>query len=253
MLLLSQTRIFYQWSRLEQLDQWWHWLILALVVAAITAFVVYWYRRDSVEHPRPVGWALLLLRMAALSGILLYFFQLDRRTEQRVVRDSKVAILVDTSLSMSLPGTPSQTGVASSLSRSDEALRLIGQSDLLQQLSAKHQLSVYRFDSTPRPIPIAALNKSLPSDDAVEQESAADQQSLSTARRILLLAGLLGLIALLSLCIALAAQIAGDRNWPTGNWLLLLGACWPSPRWLPPLLRLFPPRVIPWQQSLAPS
>src|SRR5690606_31714215 len=118
-------------------------------------FVAYWYRRDSIEHLPPVGWALLLLRLAALVGILLYFFQFDRRSEQRVVRDSRIAVLVDTSLSMSLPGTPSHAGVANSVSRAEEAARLLGQSSLLAQLTADHQVSVYRFDSSPRPVALA--------------------------------------------------------------------------------------------------
>ena len=126
MLPIAQTRVVYQWARLEQLDEWWHWGLVVAVVVAVAAFVVFWYRRDSIEHRRPVGWALMLLRLAALVGILLYFFQLDRRTEQRVVRDSKVAVLVDTSMSMSLPGTPSAVGVASSLSRAEEVTQLIG-------------------------------------------------------------------------------------------------------------------------------
>ena len=67
----------------------------------------------------------LLLRLAALAGLLLYFFQLDKRTEQRVVRDSRVAVLVDTSLSMSLPGTPSEIGVSSTQTRSAEAASLL--------------------------------------------------------------------------------------------------------------------------------
>ena len=111
--LISQTRVVYQWLRLEQLDQWWHWATLAAVTLAILAFVVFWYRRDSVEHRKPVSWALLLLRTTALLGILLYFMQFDRRTEQRVVRDSRVVVVIDGSLSMSLPGTPSPSGVGS--------------------------------------------------------------------------------------------------------------------------------------------
>ncbi len=70
--------------------------------------------------------------VAAYRGVgwhLLYFFQFDRRTEQRVVRDSKVAVLVDTSLSMTLPGAPSESGLPSGSTRAEEVTKLIGQSD----------------------------------------------------------------------------------------------------------------------------
>jgi hypothetical protein len=224
MLPLAQTRVFYQWSRLEQLDQWWHWALVALVVVAITVFVVVWYRRDSVEHPRPIGWALLLLRLFAFVGILLYFFQFDRRTEKRVVRNSRIAVLVDTSRSMSLPGTPSDIGVASSLTRYEEAASLIGESSLLEQLSAKHQVSVYRFDSAPRPIAIAAIDKAQVGGTLEEQASVADEQTLANARTIMLASGLIGLVAFLLLFISWAAQIGGLRNWSMGSWSLLAGA-----------------------------
>lgn len=224
MLLLAQTRVFYQWGRLEQLDQWWHWALLALVVVAIAAFVVVWYRRDAIEQYRPIGWALLLLRMFAFIGILLYFFQFDRRTEKRVVRDSRIAILVDTSLSMSLPGTPSEVGVASSMSRSEEVVRFMGQSSLLQQLSAEHQVSVYRFDSAPRPIAIAAIDKAQAGGSIEEQATAADGQSLSQARIIMFASALIGLAAVVFLVVSWSAQIGGFRSWYMGSWSLLAGA-----------------------------
>ncbi len=100
---MNETRVFYQWMRMEVMDQWWHWLILATVVVAILSFVVYWYRRDWGELPRALGWTLLMLRLTAFLGIAIFFMDLQRRSEQKVVRPSRLAVLVDTSLSMSLP------------------------------------------------------------------------------------------------------------------------------------------------------
>ncbi|MEZ6135287.1 MAG: hypothetical protein R3C53_10290 [Pirellulaceae bacterium] len=222
--MFAQTRVVYQWARLEQIDQWWHWLLVAFVVTAIAVFVVYWYLRDSVEHRRPVGWALLLLRMGAFVGILLYFFQFDRRTEQRVVRDSRVAVLVDTSLSMSLPGTPSAVGVASSLSRAAEAAQLIGQTNLLEQLSSQHEVSVYRFDQTNRPIQLAALDKSLPQATEAQEASSSDAVVLGRARAIMLVATILSVVAVVMLVVSLTAQLSGARQWHVGAWLLLGGS-----------------------------
>ncbi len=100
---MNDTRVYYQWMRLELLDQWWHWIVLGLAVIAVMAYTILWYRRDWVELPRGMGWALLLLRLTALVGLIIFFFDLQKRSEQRIVRPSKVAVLVDTSLSMSLP------------------------------------------------------------------------------------------------------------------------------------------------------
>lgn len=223
--LLSETRVIYQWLRVEQLDQWWHWLLLASVTLAIAVFVVAWYRRDSTEHHRAVGWALIILRLAALTGLLLYFFQLDKRTEQRVVRDSRVAILVDTSLSMTLPGTPSVIGVSYNGSRSDEATELFSQSDILQRLSEQHQLSIYRFDQLSRPVVVGAMEKRSESDNSPLQENLEnDQAQLTRGRNTMLLAAGVGILGLLCLLISLGAQLAGVRNWAVGSWLLLAGS-----------------------------
>ncbi len=222
--LLAETRVTYLWQRIEQLDQWWHWLLLALVVVCITVFVSVWYRRDSVEHHRAVGWALLLLRLAALSGLLLYFFQLDKRTEQRVVKDSRVAVLVDTSLSMSLPGTPSSIGVTNTQSRSGEVAAMLGQSDFLKQLALRHQLTVFRFDQQSRPVMLGAIEKTAAAASEQSNDSSADDvAALSNSRQRLAIAIGLGFLALLFLVVALAAQVGGARNWSGGGWSLLLG------------------------------
>ncbi len=100
---MNETRIYHQWMRLEVMDQWWHWLIFVAVLVAVFGYVIYWYRRDWHELPKALGWTLLLLRLTAFVGIVVFFMDLQRRSEQRVVRPSRVAVLVDTSLSMSLP------------------------------------------------------------------------------------------------------------------------------------------------------
>ncbi len=222
--MIDDTRVIYQWLRLEQLDQWWHWLLLATVIVSGLLFVTVWYRRDTVEHHRGVGWALLLLRVAALVGLLLYFFQFDKRTEQRVVRDSRVAVLVDTSLSMSQPGTPSSIGVTNTQSRAEEVASLFSQSDFLKRLSERHQLSVYRFDQLARPPLLGALEKrgAQPANGRDAKETDAATQ-LTDARWRMLTACIVGGVALLLLIVALGAQIGGARRWSVGGWLLLAG------------------------------
>ena len=48
----GDVRVYYQWMRLEQLDQWHHWFLLLLCIAGIVAWVVHWYRKDWQELPR---------------------------------------------------------------------------------------------------------------------------------------------------------------------------------------------------------
>jgi len=221
--LLAQTRVTYQWARFEELDQWWHWALVGFVTLFVLSYVVLWYRRDAVEQQRPVGLALMLLRIAALAGILLYFFQFDRRIEQRVVRDSRVAVLVDTSLSMTLPSEPSVSGLPNNNTRAEEVTKLFGQSDFLQQLSGQHELAVYRFDQTSRPTPVAAIAKV----DAASQKGEAqdvDAETLTTGRRFMYLALGLGAFALLLVLVSLARQMIGAKNSASGGWMLLAGS-----------------------------
>ena len=221
--LLAQTRVTYQWARFEELDQWWHWALVGCVSLFVLSYVLLWYRRDAVEQQRPVGWALMLLRIAALAGILLYFFQFDRRTEQRVVRDSRVAVLVDTSLSMTLPSQPSNSGLVSNSTRAEEVAKLFGQSDFLQQLASQHELTVYRFDQTARPTPVAAIAKSDATALAVEVRDM-DAEALAVGRQFMYLALGLGGFAMLLVVASLVRQMFGAKNSVTGGWMLLVGS-----------------------------
>ena len=167
-----QSRVVYEWTRLAAMHQWWHFAVLALVVAAIAGYVFTLYRRDWVELPRGLGWSLLLLRLIAFGGILLFFLNLQKRSEQPIVRASRVAVLVDSSLSMSLPvGDPADstgdvdlTTVAIDSQFPDETrieqiIRTFGQSELLTKLADDHELTVYRFEGSERPASVAAFAK----------------------------------------------------------------------------------------------
>jgi hypothetical protein len=157
---MQDTRVFYQFMRLEQLDQWHHWFLLACVVLGIASWVVYWYRKDWDELPRMVGYALLVLRLTALIGILIFFMDLQKRSERRDTRASKVAVLVDTSLSMtmSVDDTPA-SATNPSASRIASVQRELGQTELLSQLQRGHDTTVYRFDQSSRPSPVATFLK----------------------------------------------------------------------------------------------
>lgn len=221
----GQTMVTYQWLQAAELDQWWQWILVALICTAVLAFVIYWYRRDSVELTKQTGWALALLRLTAFVGLLLFFLQLDKRTEQRIVRNSRVAVLVDTSLSMTLAGTPSPSGVPNDTSRIQEITNLFNQSSLLEQLANDHELSVYNFDQAPRPGQLAAFTKKGAVSEELASESAtADDGSLAIARQWLLAAIVGACIAALLFAVAFAGQIAGKRQWIVGGWLLLIGA-----------------------------
>ncbi len=223
-LWLAQTRVYYQWSRFEQLDQWWHYVLLVLVVIAVVAHVIWWYRRDSHEQQPPVRWTLLMLRMLVFVGLALYFFQLDKRSELKVTRNSRVAILVDTSLSMTLSGTPTESGVASTVSRAEEAAQLLANSKLLSELNSEHDVTVYRFDQPSRPIEVASLAR--PTNSTKSEVDPTDDKLLllSRAHTIVWAAVVLGGIGLVGILLSFIAQVAGARSWTGGGWSLFAGS-----------------------------
>ena len=92
--------LFSNSKRLHRITSWWHWIALVTSCIGILAFVIWMYRRDSVEIRSGMAFTLLLLRVFALAGILVTFLNLEKRTERKVVRNSRVVVLIDTSQSM---------------------------------------------------------------------------------------------------------------------------------------------------------
>jgi hypothetical protein len=109
------------------------------------------YRKDAAELGPIRKWALLTLRIAAFAGLLIYYLDPVKRTEQKQVRNSRVLVLVDTSLSMGLhdaegsavPAKPTRLEQVASVLENAER----GGSGLIRKLREKHDVVVARFDS----------------------------------------------------------------------------------------------------------
>ena len=145
------SRTKFEWARLEDYTERWHFLALGLVCAAIVGFIGWMYKRDSIELGPVRRWLLLALRITAFAGLLLYYLDPVKRTEQKQTRNSRVLVLVDTSMSMglhdaqgsSVPATPTRLEqVASVLEEADR-----DGSGLIGKLREKHDVVVARFDS----------------------------------------------------------------------------------------------------------
>ena len=115
--------------------------------------------RSWDELPKSLGYALLILRLTALLGILIFFLDLQKRSERRDVRPSKVAVLVDTSLSMTMPVEESANRELTGPSRIGAVQKAFGQSPFLSELQKKHDTTVYRFDQGSRPSVVASFQR----------------------------------------------------------------------------------------------
>ncbi|MFG0262098.1 MAG: VWA domain-containing protein [Novipirellula sp. JB048] len=140
-------QVVYEFARAATLEGWWSWALLIVALAAILFVCVRWYRRDTSGLPRATGRTLIGLRLVTIAALIFFFFDLHRRTERMVTRPSEVAILVDTSQSMSLPSG----ALADTESRAERVANLLAETDLLTRLEGEHRVSVYGFDQTNEP------------------------------------------------------------------------------------------------------
>lgn len=230
--LTSTSEIVYEFSRVGMLGGWWGWAIAIAVVATLIYLCVWLYRRDTVELSPGVRATLLWLRLSVIVALVFFFFGLQRRAQQRVTRASEVAVLVDTSQSMSLPD--SSAPGATPLSRAARAAQILGESGLLEQLEQQHRLTVYAFDEHHEP---AELESRTPAAAPQASDTAAERAGADEGADRLAMLGALCLVAMLLLSLASFVLAAGGRPDAIGGPLvsaavlmivgaILLGGVW---------------------------
>ncbi len=125
------------------------WTLLIGGTLVVLAWVVWMYRRDTIDLHR--GWRVWLtaLRLAALATLFLIALNPQDRTQRTAFRPSRVAVLMDTSLSMRHPaeGTPATGATAETLSRAAALEKVLTSTPLLEQLRRDHEVSLFTFDS----------------------------------------------------------------------------------------------------------
>ncbi|QDT38127.1 hypothetical protein [Stratiformator vulcanicus] len=125
------------------------WTLLVGGAALMIAFTVWMYLRDTVEHPPWVTFILTTLRLAVIVGLLLVLLNPQERVQRVVTRPSRMAILVDTSLSMADPQNAPPTTPDESWdpqSRAQAAQAALRDSGVLDELRKLHNISLFTFD-----------------------------------------------------------------------------------------------------------
>jgi len=145
----ATSEIVYEFGRAAMLGGWWGWVIAITLISLLIYACTWLYRRDSVELSTGIRLTLIGLRLTVLVALVFFFMGLQRRAQQRVTRSSEVAVLVDTSQSMSL--AESSDPSAQPMTRARRAAAMLGESDFLQRLESQHRVTVYAFDQESEP------------------------------------------------------------------------------------------------------
>lgn len=131
---------------LDGFEEWWQPPAWWLGVAAVAAVAVVLVRRDTRELPRWAAGLLMGLRLAALAAVTVAILDVQRVAEHEIALPSRVAVLVDSSASMSLADGDDPTATRSALARD-----FVG-APLLESLRRRHDVSVWRFDADAEPV-----------------------------------------------------------------------------------------------------
>jgi hypothetical protein len=124
---------------LDGLSQWWQMPALLFGGLAVVAFVIWTYRRDAIDCPRPLRIGLAILRLGAFAALAVAALDFERTSEREIVQPSRVAVLVDASASMTLTDDREST-------RLTQTLDLLEGGGLLEGLLARHEVALWRFD-----------------------------------------------------------------------------------------------------------
>lgn len=224
-LLAQSTRTYYELARLQSMHQWWHWMLLGVVCALIVAWITVLYWRDTDELARGKRWLLLSLRVMAFVGLLIFFLQIEKRSEQKLVKNSRLLVLIDTSQSMGLVDAESGSA-AGSQRRIDPLVAELEGGTLLDDLRQKHDVTVYRFDQSDRPVEVAALAKRGPPRDSAGVAVSSQQRYAASLREARVL---LAVVAVLLAIAGVGVAANGLLGWYVRSaegqsWALLVSA-----------------------------
>ena len=150
-------RTYLELQPLVPLDRWWQIGLLVIGIALLLATAAWIVRRDSHKLSAPLTWLITGLRLSALVFLVVFLLGPGLRSESRIQSPSKLAILVDTSLSMGLrdSGKLSDGGPR----RIEQVIAWLDSNQQIESLRKRHTLLIYRFGASNQPELIAELPK----------------------------------------------------------------------------------------------
>ncbi|MEL0097410.1 MAG: VWA domain-containing protein [Planctomycetaceae bacterium] len=204
----------FQFTRVNALTEAWHWLLLVLICLAFGAYVVWIYKRDTQEIRKSIAITLIVLRCCALLGILFYFFNLERVTEESIIKSSRVHVLVDTSQSMGLTDDSDEQRQA----RISHIINEFADGPTLEELRQQHDVIVHRFSEESRPVEIATYPRVARVDSS--NDSKLSDRAINSVRNLVKIG--LGLIAAAIIALIFYLSKGRRKDQPeASSWSLL--------------------------------
>ncbi|MGD9646715.1 MAG: hypothetical protein AB7U73_13460 [Pirellulales bacterium] len=140
----TTARTFFEFGRIQSRGDW---VAPVLVSLVLVGFVVWLYRRDAVEQSFALRMLLTTLRAAVIVALVVIWLEPQWRTERDVTTPSRVLLVCDTSLSMGLVDEQFPSAPAGP-PRSDQVIRALKESELIERLRATHDVVVAGFDQS---------------------------------------------------------------------------------------------------------
>ncbi len=198
MFLQSDIRTFYELQPVLPGGQWWQICLLALVVIAMLLWAVFLYRKDSVDLNRASSFLLTTLRLLTIATVVLFVANPGQRSETRIVKPSRLAVLLDSSLSMGLM-EPVSKGSSERTVRFQQLVDWI-EGPSVEGLQADHQVSIYRFGDADQPKLIKEFSKRKGADANGVKDLTAEQKNVYAIS---------GRIAWVAISVCLCALVIG--------------------------------------------
>ncbi len=207
-------RTFYDLQPILPLNEWWQMSLFVLTVFLLVSFVVWMYRSDAIELPRGTAFLLTVLRILVLLFVLIFVLNPQLRSETRFNKSSKLAILVDTSLSMGLKDEARVSVDADSRPRRmDAVVSSLSSQPTISALRRDHDITFYRFSEAAQPDEITTFNKTTDTADQVaspQDPTIQHRQQMQRSRNI-------GFVAICLFVLAVAFAISWLITWSNGE------------------------------------
>ena len=158
LLLWSEESIhsYVDYSPLVSFSEWWHLLLVLFSVVAVLGLFLWLAIKDRSDQSWGSVSSIFAFRVASLAVLLLFFFNIERRREEKMITPSRIDVIIDTSLSMSL-GDSHQ---ADSATRFESVQKLLQDESLWSSLVNKHDLHFLQLDSQQSLTEVARLRSS---------------------------------------------------------------------------------------------